>query len=75
MSLSLKEDLKDVYIFRRAVKTLTGHELSPTEPIMYAITAAWIRKVGEIWGLEVGTGSTNAVRPSLLFPSEAPLLM
>ena len=50
----MREDLDDVCIFRRAIKTLTGYELSPTEPITYGMMASWVKKIGEIMGLETG---------------------
>lgn len=49
--LPFRADMKDVCVFRRAVKTLTGYEISPTEPIPYGMIAAWIRRIGEILGL------------------------
>ncbi|KAH8807062.1 C2H2 finger domain protein [Xylogone sp. PMI_703] len=55
MQLPLREDLKDVYIFRRAVQTVTGLDISDNKPISYAMMAAWIRRIGEILGLEIPT--------------------
>ncbi|KAK3687910.1 C2H2 finger domain protein [Podospora appendiculata] len=53
--LPFRADMKDVCVFRRAVKTLTGYEISPTEPIPYGMIAAWIRRIGEILGLAYQT--------------------
>ncbi len=55
MQLPLREDLNDVYVFRRAVQTLTGFDISDNKPISYAMMAAWIRRIGEILGLEILT--------------------
>jgi hypothetical protein len=55
MQLPLRKDLKDVYVFRRAVQTLTGYDISDNEPISYAMMAAWTRRIGEILGLEIPT--------------------
>ncbi|KAH7012484.1 C2H2 finger domain protein [Microdochium trichocladiopsis] len=50
LRLPLRRDLDDVPLFRRAVKTLTGFEMSPTEPITYSMMAGWIKKIGELLG-------------------------
>jgi hypothetical protein len=55
MQLPLREDLKDVYVFRRAVRTLTGFDISNNEPISSAMMAAWTRRIDEILGLEIPT--------------------
>ncbi|KXX77138.1 hypothetical protein MMYC01_207556 [Madurella mycetomatis] len=55
LPLPLKASMDDVYIFRRAVKTLVGYEMSPTEPISPATIAGWVRRVGELTGFEVPT--------------------
>ncbi|KAJ9130294.1 hypothetical protein NKR23_g12269, partial [Pleurostoma richardsiae] len=55
LRIPLRRDLHDVCLFRRAVRTLTGYDMSPTEPITYAMMAAWTKKIGEIMGLEIGT--------------------
>jgi len=55
LRIPLRRDLHDVCLFRRAVRTLTGYDMSPTQPITYAMMAAWTKKVGEIMGLEIGT--------------------
>ena len=48
LRLPLREDLNDVPLFRRAVKTSTGFEMSMTEPISYGMMAAWIKRIGEV---------------------------
>ena len=47
--------MKDVYIFRRAIKTLLGYEISSNELISYGMMAGWIKRCGEIAGMEVPT--------------------
>jgi hypothetical protein len=37
------------------MQDLTGRRLSSNEPISYAMMAAWIRRVGEILGVEYTT--------------------
>ncbi|KAH7357702.1 hypothetical protein B0T11DRAFT_227387, partial [Plectosphaerella cucumerina] len=39
LRLPLREDLDDVPLFRRAIKSLTGFKMSLTEPITYSIIA------------------------------------
>jgi hypothetical protein len=55
LPLPLKQELDDVPIFRRAVKNVTGYELSSVEPISYQMMAGWIRTIGEVLGLEYPT--------------------
>jgi hypothetical protein len=55
LPLPLKKELDDTFVFRRAVQDLTGRRLSSNEPISYAMMAAWIRRVGEILGVEYTT--------------------
>jgi hypothetical protein len=50
LRLPLREDLNEVPLFRRAVKTLTGFEMSITGRISYGMMAAWIKKIGEVLG-------------------------
>lgn len=54
MIIPLKPELRDKYIFRKAVKGLTGYEISD-EPIPYGTMARWVKRVGELMGLEVPT--------------------
>lgn len=53
--MPLRKDLKDVYVFRQAVRTLTGFNISNNKPISSAIIAAWTRRIGKILGLEIPT--------------------
>ncbi|KAF5131527.1 hypothetical protein E5D57_007882 [Metarhizium anisopliae] len=55
LPLPLRSDLKEVCIFRRAVKTLTGYEMSATKTITHGMIASWIKRVGEIMGLQYET--------------------
>ncbi|EFY90641.1 hypothetical protein J3458_013381 [Metarhizium acridum] len=55
LPLPLRSDLKEVCIFRRAVKTLTGYEMSTTKTITKGMIAGWIKRVGEIMGLQYET--------------------
>ena len=55
LPLPLKKELNETYVFRRAVEELTGLRLSQNEPISYAMMAAWIRRIGEILGVEYPT--------------------
>ncbi|KAK3318207.1 C2H2 finger domain protein [Apodospora peruviana] len=55
LCLPLKASVDDVYIFRRAVKTLIGYEMSPTDPNSPATIAGWVRRVGELTVFEVPT--------------------
>ncbi|KAK7408614.1 hypothetical protein QQX98_009216 [Neonectria punicea] len=50
LRLPLREDLNDAPLFRRAVKTLTGFEMSLTEPITYSMMAGWIKRIGVLLG-------------------------
>jgi hypothetical protein len=67
--------LNEAYVFRRAVQTLTGYKMSPDEAISYPMMAAWIRRIGEILGLEYPTipynlryNAANEFDQSGLFP-------
>ncbi|KAK7927845.1 hypothetical protein PG985_004843 [Apiospora marii] len=53
--LPLREELDDVYLFRRAVQTLIGYVISDNEPITYGMIAAWTRRCGELLGLAYET--------------------
>ena len=52
LPLPLRSDLDDVFIFRRAIRTLTGYEISLSEPVTYAMMARWIKVIGIILGVE-----------------------
>ncbi|KAK4196095.1 hypothetical protein QBC40DRAFT_268722 [Triangularia verruculosa] len=55
LPIPLKASIKDVYIFRRAIKTLVGYEISSNELISYGMIAGWIKRYSEIAGMEVPT--------------------
>lgn len=55
MRLPLKKEMDDVYVFRRAIETVAGYEISPSERITYAMMAAWIKRIGQILGFEYST--------------------
>ncbi|KAH9903876.1 C2H2 finger domain protein [Xylariomycetidae sp. FL2044] len=55
LPLPLRDDLKDVCIFRRAVKTSSGLQISQAEPITYGMISVWIKRIGEILGLQYPT--------------------
>ncbi|CAM1503378.1 Fc.00g081540.m01.CDS01 [Cosmosporella sp. VM-42] len=52
LPLPLKRDLDDVYIFRKAIRTLTGYEISKNENITYSMMSQWIKAIGRILGIE-----------------------
>lgn len=52
--LPLKEELRDVCVFRRAKETLTGFEISQ-EPLSYGIIRGWVKRIGELMGYEYTT--------------------
>jgi hypothetical protein len=52
LPLPLRSDLKEVGIFRCAVKTLTGYEMSARKTIINGMIASWIKRVGKIMGLQ-----------------------
>ncbi len=53
LPLPLKASMKDVFIFRRAIKTLVGYEVSPDTRITYQMMSGWIKRIGELLGLEI----------------------
>ncbi|KAK7229589.1 hypothetical protein V2G26_001759 [Clonostachys chloroleuca] len=55
LPLPLKREFEDRLVFRRAVKTLTGYDISMDAPITYGMMARWIRRIGEILGFEYST--------------------
>lgn len=52
MPLPLRHELGDVYIFRKAIKTLTGYVISKKEPITYGMMRGWVEAIGVILGIE-----------------------
>ncbi|CAJ2505605.1 Uu.00g129990.m01.CDS01 [Anthostomella pinea] len=55
LPLPLRDDLKDVCIFRRAITTSTGLQISQAEPITYGMMSGWIKRIREILGLQYPT--------------------
>lgn len=51
LPLPLRSDLVDVFIFRRAIQTLTGYEISPNKPVTYNMMARWIKVISVILGI------------------------
>ncbi|KAK4119399.1 C2H2 finger domain-containing protein [Parathielavia appendiculata] len=55
LPIPLRSDLNDIYIFRKAIKTATGYQISlneGNERITYATMSGWIKAIGEILGIE-----------------------
>lgn len=50
LRLPLRQDLKNVPLFRRAVKTPKGLEMSLTDSITYGMMSGWIKRVGQLLG-------------------------
>ncbi|EMD66386.1 hypothetical protein COCSADRAFT_85560, partial [Bipolaris sorokiniana ND90Pr] len=57
LPLRLNRTLDNVPVFRKAVQTLNGWDVSPTEPLPYSTLLPWIRTLGEI------TGFAQVTRP------------
>ncbi|KAK8859446.1 C2H2 finger domain-containing protein [Apiospora arundinis] len=55
LQLPLKTELDKVFVFRRAVRMLTGYVISDNEPISYGMVAGWTKRCGELLGLAYGT--------------------
>ncbi|RWA10320.1 hypothetical protein EKO27_g4770 [Xylaria grammica] len=56
--LHLRPDLDNVFIFRRAARSLTGYTISD-DPITYNMMGGWIRRIGVLLGFEDNTISYN----------------
>ncbi|KAK1989918.1 C2H2 finger domain-containing protein, partial [Colletotrichum falcatum] len=52
LALPLREDLNNVYIFRRAILTNAGYVLSDNQPITAAVLGKWFQRIGELLGFE-----------------------
>ncbi|KAK1637329.1 hypothetical protein BDP81DRAFT_460869 [Colletotrichum phormii] len=59
LPLPSREDLNDIFIFRRAIETLTGYQISTNDRITSEMMAAWIQRIGEILGIEYPTIAYN----------------
>jgi hypothetical protein len=57
LPLRLNRTLDNVPVFRKAVRTLHGWEISPNEPLPYSTLLPWIRTLGEV------TGFSQVTRP------------
>jgi len=57
LPLCLKRTLDNVPVFRKAVRTLHGWDISPDEPLPYSTLLPWIRTLGEV------TGFAQVTRP------------
>lgn len=54
LPLPLRPELKEVFIFRKAVRTTTGYQISPierNERITYSMMRGWIVAIGVIMGI------------------------
>ncbi|KAL2272538.1 hypothetical protein FJTKL_06333 [Diaporthe vaccinii] len=59
LRLVLRDDIKDMPLFRRSIKTITGYEMSSTAAITQAMTGKWIQSVGKLLGFEHNTIAYN----------------
>ncbi|KAF2818073.1 hypothetical protein CC86DRAFT_337582 [Ophiobolus disseminans] len=57
LPLRLNPTLDNVPVFRKAVRTLHGWDISPNEPLPYSTLLPWIRTLGEV------TGFAQVTRP------------
>ncbi|KAF2676861.1 hypothetical protein K458DRAFT_379389 [Lentithecium fluviatile CBS 122367] len=57
LRLHLNQKLRNVPVFRKAVKTLNGWTISDTAPLPYSTLLPWIRSLGQI------TGFAEVTRP------------
>jgi hypothetical protein len=57
LPLRLDQSLDNIPVFRKAVRTLHGWDISPDEPLPYPTLLPWIRTLGEI------TGFAQVTRP------------
>ena len=58
LPLPLKQSLDKTFVFRRAVKTPIGYEISPNH-LSYSTITPWIKKIGELSGFKVATVPYN----------------
>lgn len=57
LPLRLSQKLDNIPVFRKAVQTVHGWDISPSEPLPYSTLLPWIRTLGEI------TGFAQVTRP------------
>ncbi|KAE9566472.1 hypothetical protein CGMCC3_g17382 [Colletotrichum fructicola] len=55
LPLPFKDDLGDTFIFRKAVYTMTGYQISLNERITAGMMNGWIKRIGEILGFNYPT--------------------
>ena len=51
LRLDFRDELADVHVFRRAIKTLHGWRISDTEPLPYASLYSGLKTLGAITGM------------------------
>ncbi|KAF7521542.1 hypothetical protein G7054_g12426 [Neopestalotiopsis clavispora] len=54
LPLSFKDDIKDKFVFRQAIKTSGGYQMSDTA-ITYSTMKEWIKRIGMLCGFETNT--------------------
>ncbi|KAI0855985.1 C2H2 finger domain protein [Xylaria cubensis] len=54
LPLTLKPEVKDIYVFRKPVKRFLGYELSQ-DPLPYETMSQWVRRIGTLLGFENNT--------------------
>jgi hypothetical protein len=50
LPLPLRSTMDNIPVFRKAIKTLHGWEISPDQPLPYSTIAPWMKKLGAITG-------------------------
>ncbi len=58
LPLPLKKSLNKMFVFRKAIATLAGYEMSE-EGIPYSTMAPWIKRIGELTGFKFSTIAYN----------------
>jgi hypothetical protein len=57
LRLNIKQELDDVPLFHKVIRTPQGYKVSPTERLAYSTLLPWIRSLGQI------TGFAQVTRP------------
>lgn len=57
LRLNIKQELDNVPLFRKVLRTSQGYKVSPTERLAYSTLLPWIRSLGQI------TGFAQVTRP------------
>lgn len=55
LPLTLRPELNDTHIFRRAERTVTGFKTSEKKPIGYSMMSKWVKRIGLLLGFEHNT--------------------